>query len=381
MKICYIGWGHSIHLQRWIQWFAQFGHDVYLITDHPVPITGVTVHDISWKTDTRPRYIRYWRLGVNIRFIRILKTILKIRRLVKQISPDILHLHTLLYPAYLGVCTKFHPLVITPWNGDMLWSRKKSLGHNLLVQYALRVADLITHNSRQMKEKCIRRGVREKRLEMVQCPGVDLQRFYPQEKKEELKKRLALGGSPVVLSMRSISAEYNIEIVVKAIPDVLKKIPGTKFVFIWYFADGREIEKIKRLFEQLKIEPAVRFLGRIDDKDLPEYLNIADVFISVSSCDSAPMSLLEAMACGVAPITAELDPVNELVKDGWNGFIVPQRDPEATAAAMIKLLADEKTRKIFAQRNLEWVRENAGYDKNMKRVEELYLRLANKVEA
>lgn len=67
--------------------------------------------------------------------------------------------------------------------------------------------------------------------------------------------------------------------------------------------------------------------------------------------------------------------MNELVKDGWNGCVVPQRDPVATAQAIIKLLEDEKARKLFAERNLKWVRENAGYDKNMGKVEELYYSL------
>ena len=81
------------------------------------------------------------------------------------------------------------------------------------------------------------------------------------------------------------------------------------------------------------------FLGKIDYIDLPKYFNNnADLFISISSNDSAPMSLLEAMACGVPPVIADHTAVNELVKDGWNGYVVPQRDPKATAQAIIKLL-------------------------------------------
>lgn len=375
MKICYIGWGHSIHMQRWISWFAKRGHEVHLITDHPVPMEKITVHDISSKTDTRPRYIRYWKLGFNIKFVRLLKSTLKISNLVKMINPDILHLHTLLYPSYLGAYTKFHPLVVTPWNGDILWFRKKSITHKFMVRYALRNADLITYNSFQMRDKCMSLGVQKSRLHMFQCPGVHLKSFYPQGKSEELKKSLNLEDSPVVLSTRSISHEYNIDIIIKSIPYVLAKISEAKFIFLWYFENEEEIEKIRELSNGLKIESAVRFLGREDYTELPKYFNTADVFVSISSNDSAPMSLLEAMACGVPPVIADHPAVNELVKDGWNGCVVPQRNPQATAQAIIKLLDDENTRKLFAKRNLQWVRENADYDKNMEQVEKLYYKL------
>ncbi len=376
MKICYIGWGHSIHMQRWVEWFAKKGHKVHLITNHPVHIDNITIHDIRLKTDTRPRYIRYWELGFNIKFIRLFKTILKIRKLINDINPHILHLHTLLYPSYLGVYTDFHPLVIMPWNGDVLWKHpNKTKLNNIFLKYALRRADLVLYNSQQMRNTCLK--IIKDETKLHNRLGVDLKSFYPQDKSAEIKERLNLGNSPVVLSTRSISEEYNIDIIVRAIPYILVKIPNTKFIFVWYFGNREEIKKIRKLFNVLKIESAVRFLGKRDYAELPRYFNTADVFVSISSCDSAPMSLLEAMACGVAPVTADLASVNELVKDGWNACIVPQRDSKATAKAVIKLLEDENMRKLFAERNLGWVRENADYDKNMEEVERLYYKLVN----
>ena len=362
-------------MQRWAEWFSNRNHEVHLITDHPVPMGKFITHDISWETDTRPRYIRYRELGFNIKSIRLIKTILRVRKLVNDINPDVLHLHTLYYPSYLGIYTNFRPLVVTPWNGDVLWSQKRSIAHKYLVKYILRHADLVTHNSLQMRDRCISLGMRNNKLHMVQCPGVDLKSFYPQGKSEEFKQSLNLGNSPIVLSTRSISDEYNIDIIVKSIPYVLTKIPQVKFVFVWHFGSEEKIGKMTKMINDMGIESAVRLLGKKDYAELPKYFNIADVFVSVSSCDSAPMSLLEAMACGVPPVTADHPAVNELVKDVWNGYVVPQRNPEATAQAIIKLLEDEKMRKLFAERNLKWVRENADLDKNMGKVEELYYSL------
>jgi glycosyltransferase involved in cell wall biosynthesis len=374
LRICCIGWGHSIHTQRFVGWFVKRGHEVHLITDYPVPMEKVTVHDISWKTDTRPRYIRYWQLGFNIKFIRLLKTIFRVRKLVNDINPDILHLHTLFYPSYLGIYANFHPLVIMPWNGDILWKLPyKTKFHNIFLKYALRTADSILVNSAQMQNACLK--VVKDTAKLQKRTGVDLKTFYFRNEDGDIRKRLNLENSPVLISTRSLADIYNIDIIIKSIPLVLRKIPDAKFIFTWYFYNNDTYSKIKQLVDNLNIKDAIRFLGKIENYEMPKYFNIADVFISISSKDSAPMSLFEAMACGVPPVTADHPAVNELVKDGWNGYIVPQRDPEATAQAIIKLLEDEKIRKLFAERNLKWVRENADLDKNMGKIEKLYYSL------
>ena len=89
------------------------------------------------------------------------------------------------------------------------------------------------------------------------------------------------------------------------------------------------------------------------------------------------MSLLEAMACGDPPITANHPAVNEKICDGYNGYVVPQRDKDATAKAIVRLLTNKKMRNVFSKRNLKWVRENADWDKNIRKVEDLYFKIVH----
>jgi phosphatidylinositol alpha-1,6-mannosyltransferase len=261
-----------------------------------------------------------------------------------------------------------------PWNGDVLWKLPpKSKFHNIFLKYALRTADLILVNSAQMQNACLK--IVKDTAKLQKRTGVDLKAFYFRNEDGGIRKRLNLENSPVVISTRSLADIYNIDIIIKSIPLVLRKIPDAKFIFAWHFCNNDTYSKIKQLVDNLNIGDAIRFLGKIEYYEMPKYFNIADVFISISSKDSAPMSLLEAMACGVPPVTADHPAVNELVKDGWNGYVVPQRNHEATAQAIIKLFEDEKMRKLFAERNLKWVRENADLDKNMVKVEGLYYSL------
>lgn len=83
------------------------------------------------------------------------------------------------------------------------------------------------------------------------------------------------------------------------------------------------------------------------------------------------------MASGVAPVVSDLPSPRECIRDGVNGYIVPVRDIDATARAIIKLLKDKGLRESFTKRNREWVVQNADWNKNMKKVEELYYELVN----
>ncbi len=99
-----------------------------LITNKPGQIDGVEQVDISIKTDTRPRLRCYMEGSFNWNWLRFLKTLQRVKNLVDDFDPDVLHLHTLFYPAYLGALIRFRPLVVLPWNGDILWEFKKMIG-------------------------------------------------------------------------------------------------------------------------------------------------------------------------------------------------------------------------------------------------------------
>ncbi|MBA7659549.1 N-acetyl-alpha-D-glucosaminyl L-malate synthase [subsurface metagenome] len=128
-----------------------------------------------------------------------------------------------------------------------------------------------------------------------------------------------------------------------------------------------------KLVKELKVDKAVRFVGFVDYDKIPEYLNASDIFVSVPSSDSTSNSLLEAMACGVAPIVSDFPTSREIIKDGWSGYIVPQRNSEALAKAIVKLIKNPKMRKSFGARCRKFVEENAHHYKEMKRMEELYM--------
>jgi glycosyltransferase involved in cell wall biosynthesis len=71
-------------------------------------------------------------------------------------------------------------------------------------------------------------------------------------------------------------------------------------------------------------------------------------------------------------VVTDIEGNREWIKDGENGFVIPKSNPELLAEKISLLLDDEKTAEKFGASNRKIVAENANYDKEMAKVEEIY---------
>jgi glycosyltransferase involved in cell wall biosynthesis len=329
--------------------------------------------DVGYRTDIRPRLVRYRDLSFNVQLTRPLSTILYLRNLVREMKPDILHLHSLYFPSDLAIYTGFHPLVITPWDGDITWSKKSTKLRTLLIGYVLKQADLITVDSKELKEQCLKRGIAQDKIQIVQW-GVELDIFHPVEDKPALRQELGLGRGPMVLSTRALGEMYNIDVFIEAAALVLQSNPGASFVLTW--PSEQKLNQLKQLAETLRVSDSIRFVGHVPDRVvLAKYYAAADVYVTIASADTTPVSLLEAMACGAVPVATDLPSIREWITDGWNGRLVSPRHVSATAEAIQALLAQEDQRKMFGERNAALATQRANHQLEMGRMERLYLSL------
>ena len=386
LKICYIGWGHSIHTQRWMRWFTENGHKVYLITENPSNMNEITEYNLHhsepYLGNKFKRYLKWefnqphlMYLGNKLK-IDLIKKVLKVKNIVREIDPDIVHLHTLYYPSNLGIFIDEYPLVVTAWNGDIVWKYQWSFIRKYAVKRGLAKADLITVDSNELKQKALRYGNYSNKIELIYM-GVDTRKFHPGNKSNNIRKQLSINtNAPIVISNRSLGRISNIDIIIRAIPLVLRVLPETIFLFTWH--SGSEKEDLFDLAESLCIIDNIRFIGNVNHSELPELYAAADVAVSIPSADTTPVSLLEAMASGCAPVISDLPSPTEIIQDGINGYVVPIRNAEATAQAIIKILSDENTRQLFIKGNLDIVRERANYHKEMEKMESLYYGLIQK---
>ncbi|MFC1590877.1 glycosyltransferase family 4 protein, partial [Candidatus Omnitrophota bacterium] len=295
IRIAIIGLGDSIHTVKIARRLAERGHQVHLIWRSTQRIDSVHCYDIRDLKDSRPRWKRIVTLSINSYRFRKIRMLFAIKQALRRISPDVLYSYTLLnsFPGYIGLCTGFHPLVVTPLNGDVLWAPDSigkpgclSFRQRLILKYAIKKASMLTASSCAMRDGWIKLGARPDFIRMIVDPGTDTELFSPGEKKNWVREKLQLNDKPVVLSTRSLGKFYNIDVIVQAIPAVLKKIPDTKFVFIWNAASPDQVSGLRSCAERLNVTKAAHFVGHVGNyrNELPAYYNMADVFVSLSAC-------------------------------------------------------------------------------------------------
>lgn len=384
MKIAFMGPSKSIHLQRWLEWLVKHGHEIFLIDNNPQPINGVKEYDLNQSLLKKEnRLFRHIKFEFNsYRFCRLekmlkideIRKVFRLKNLLRSIKPDIVHLHTLFYPAYLGVFANFHPLAVTPWNGDIVWKYQWSLTRNFAVRRALFKADLISVDSEQMKNQVLKYGKYSKKVRNIYF-GVDANIFNPYANKVDIRKILLIdSNAPIIFSPRSLENIYNIDIIISAIPLVIEKCPNAVFVFSWHSASKKQ--ELKGLIERLGIKENVRLVGKISSRDeLASYYAQSNICITIPSKDTIPASLLEAMASGTVPIISDLESPKECIKDGINGYIVPIRDTNATAQAIINAITEDNIKGKISEYNINLVKKIFDWDKNMRDMENAYYRL------
>ena len=369
MRICYVADGASIHTQRWLNYFAKKGHEVHLICWKLMPGYDENIH-IHLLTRLAPKI---WTVS---QYLSALLWIFQTRHLVKKIKSDIVDGHFITVYGFLAACSGFHPLVVSAWGSDILIYPKRNFFFKAITKYALKRADLVTFNSEIAKRGLIELGTNPEKLMLV-CNGVDTKEFSPQRRDEGFRGKLGVSKSPTVISVRNFKAIYNVEMLIKAVPSVLKQVPETKFIVA---GNGEQREYLTNLANSLGILGTVRFVGWVSHDELPKYLASSDIYVTTSLSDSSSVSLQEAMACQLAPVVTDIPANHAWIENGKNGFIVPINDVQMLADKVICLVKHEHLREEFGRINRRIIQERAEYEKQMAEVEKGYRGLEQRDE-
>jgi glycosyltransferase involved in cell wall biosynthesis len=123
---------------------------------------------------------------------------------------------------------------------------------------------------------------------------------------------------------------------VNAIPEILKNYPQAQFVFV---GDGPLENELKQQAKALNVYHACQFLGFRDD--VPQLLNVFDIFVLPSLWEGLSISLLEGMAAGRAVVTTDIKGNREVIAHGEDGLLVSPADPRALAEAVNALIVDK----------------------------------------
>jgi glycosyltransferase involved in cell wall biosynthesis len=196
--------------------------------------------------------------------------------------------------------------------------------------------------------------------------GVDCGKFSPMP---DLKPKDKI----IIGTAKTLEPKYGIEYLIRAFELLVKK-DSTLPLELHIAGEGSLEESLKKLVKQLTIEDKVKFLGFIDHNKVPDVLNTFSVYVAVSieESESFGVAVVEAEACGVPVVVSNIGGLPEVVKDGETGFMVPPKEPKATAEAIERILLDEKFRQKLSINARKFVLEKYDWEENFKVITEIY---------
>lgn len=240
--------------------------------------------------------------------------------------------------------------------GDAPESARRIMGEEEVIG---RADVLIASTDEEWRQLSCLYGAAHDRLQIV-YPGVDHARFKPGSR---ARARARLGLRPdaaVVLYAGRIQPLKGLDVALGAIAQVADMLEREVVFMIVGGPSGtsgdRELARLRALSRDLGIGHRVRFEGPQPHRDLPAYYRAADALVVCSRSESFGLTALEAHACGIPIVATAVGGLTHVVRDGSSGWLVADATPNAFAAKLQMLLADDAGRHSFGRAAVESAR-------------------------
>jgi len=374
MRIAFLANADNIHTRRWAEFLAGRGHEMHLLCDPPAdspprgarlihPEMNLLTKILAFKLFPRPYGNNFYK-----RF--------PYRRELDKLNPDIVHGFEALGYGYALASAGPRVKILTPWGNDILHDARRSAIARFLVTRALRSADVITTNCPGLDIYLKKEfQIPERKIRPFSW-GVDLTVFHAGHKDAAARRRAELGippDAPVILSPRMMKPYWGIRVIAKALQSVMNQKRDVRAVFIRGAGDATFEEEIRTGFAASGLSGRVHFIAQyLSEKEVAEFFNMADAFVSCPESDLLSITLLEGMACGCAPVLAELEAYKSRILHGKNGLFFPPGDSAALANRLMEFLSHLDLKDRFAGENARIIREKDDWRRNALLMEDIY---------
>jgi 1,2-diacylglycerol 3-alpha-glucosyltransferase len=292
---------------------------------------------------------------------------------------DVLHAHSPLSVgllAYLTASTKRLPLIYTYHTSITDYTHYvRFIGGTSLMK---RAAGWFSAASTNLGDQIIVPSPKFHRLLMEQkvrkpihvIPnGIDLSSFRSAKKPGSLRNRLGVDSeAPILLTVGRMDPEKRLDFIVDAFVLLSERIPNAHLVFA---GDGSARAGIEAKAAGTNARDRIHFLGMVNRADLPDILHDATVFLSASTTEVHPISVIEAIASGMPLVAVEDEAFEGMIENDCNGYMVPL-DLRVYANTVADLLADKEKLERFGKHSAQ-LSEKYSIEGQVKALEKLYM--------
>jgi glycosyltransferase involved in cell wall biosynthesis len=347
VKICIVGDAHSIHILRISDWLRAHGHVTQMVNLTP----NATPQERDNAVEHFDTYVdakRPWRGSFGY-----LATIFPVRKLVKELGPDVVHGHYMTTGAFFGSWSGAKVVVSSAWGSDV-YGNPDDRGQRWLLRSAIKRSDVVTGDSDHILNvvKSFKRTLKTHKFLF----GVQTDLFIP---KPQLKPKTF-----TFISGRSSYPLYNPIRIVHA----LELIEGDSRLLLQ--RSKNPYPELEKVVAASPVKDRIQWYPVRDYSEMPDLFNKAHVTISIPNSDSSSAVMMESMACGV-PVIASKIPQN----DEWDGFGIwtPKDDSvEALAELMRKVMEQPQLIEAAGKVAREVIIQRADWDKQMEGLVKLY---------
>lgn len=287
--------------------------------------------------------------------LRTIRSILPLRKLIKTEQPDIVcsimdHANTVAILATRILRIRPKVLVSVQIPPSLEYRKSWHIVHRLLlslIPHLYPQAERVIAISQGVANDLITLAPRLKnRIEVIYNAGVDsraLERIT-----EPISKAKLPENAPLILACGRLTEQKGFPYLIEALSYVRKVIPA----HLWILGEGEQHPVLANQIQTLGLTNCVRLLGF--QANPFQYMTLADVFVLSSLYEGFGNVIVEAMACGT-PVVATNCPYGpaEIIKDNFNGVLVPPANPEALSQEIIRVLSDTTFKQQLSRQGKE----------------------------
>jgi glycosyltransferase involved in cell wall biosynthesis len=280
---------------------------------------------------------------------------------------QMIHVHWAIPTGLIGAWVAFlsrKPLMVTVHGSDFRLAMDQSSFLRKIFLYVCKKANHIHCVSDGMKRELEDLGINGGRMSAFPM-GIEAGFLN-----KEGDQRAGFDSRPTtILSNRNLLPIYNVSLLIRAIPLVLREESKVK---CFIAGDGPEREGLEREVKNLNLGDFVQFLGRVPHDAMLNLLGETDIYVSTSLHDGTSVSLLEALGSGAFPVVTDIPSNREWISDGENGFLVPTDEERVLAMRILESIRNRPLVEKARQKNLRLVTEKVLWPATIEKTKRIY---------
>ncbi len=312
------------------------------------------------------------------------KAYLRIKEIIKEYQPDIVHTHASKAGA-LGRKAALNckvPIIVHTFHGHVFHSYfgkvKTTLFKLIERRLAKKSTGIIAISDLQKKELSKDHKIcKDDKITVIPL-GFDLKKFNDniEVNRELTRKNFSIAKEEIAIAIVGRLAPIkNHQFFLDVIQEI--SIKTTKKVAVFIVGDGSEREAIENRISQMNLGSNIRVEMTSWIKEIGVFNAGMDIMCLTSNNEGTPVSLIEAQAACIPVITTDVGGVKDIILDGETGFIVPKNSIKKYTEKLLVLIEDENKRKKRSQNGWSFVEHKFHYTTLVKNVETYYKKLLN----